>query len=167
MKTCSRCKVEKPLDEFSPDKRISSGLQSKCKKCFAEIVKIKRLENPEAHRQSVKLSTQKHYAKKIARNNSYRKEHPEKVRQWKKKDREENKARILSDNAMRRSLIKGENTSEIKQLYALRDFYKAMSLGDDFHVDHIVPLSKNGLHVFENLRVIPAIDNLRKGASLV
>jgi 5-methylcytosine-specific restriction endonuclease McrA len=159
--------MEKALTEFSPDKRISSGLQSKCKKCFAEIVKMNRLQNPETTRASVKRSTEKHYAKKLERNNAYRKANPEKVKQWKKHDREENKARILSDNAMRRSMVKGETTSEIKQLYALRDFYKAMSLGDDFHVDHIIPLSKNGMHVIENLRVIPAIDNLRKGASLV
>ena len=30
-------------------------------------------------------------------------------------------------------------------------------------VDHIVPLSRGGLHAYKNLRVIPAIDNLRKG----
>lgn len=164
MKTCTCCKIEKPFCDFSPDKRIKSGLQSRCKLCFAEIMRLKRIENPIAHRESVKRSTQKHYFKKLERNNKYRAENPLKVKQWKRKDRTENKARVLSDNAMRRSLLKGETSPQIKQLYALRDFYKAMSLGDDFHVDHIIPLSKNGLHVFENLQIIPAIDNLRKGA---
>jgi 5-methylcytosine-specific restriction endonuclease McrA len=129
-------------------------------------MKAKRSENPQAHRDSVKRSTQKHYAKKLERNNAYRKLNPEKVSQWKKQDRITNKTRVLSDNAMRRSLINDKTTSEIRQLYALRDFYKAMSLGDDFHVDHIIPLSKNGRHVIENLQIIPAIDNLRKGANL-
>jgi 5-methylcytosine-specific restriction endonuclease McrA len=38
-----------------------------------------------------------------------------------------------------------------------------MSLGDSFHVDHIKPLAKGGLHTLENLMVVPAICNLRKG----
>jgi len=166
MKICTRCKVEKPLFDFSPDKRLKSGVQTRCKSCLAEIVKIKRAENPQEHRDSIKRSVQKNYAKKLERNNRYRKENPEKVKEWKRKDRTVNKARVLADNAMRRTLLKGETSSSIKQLYALRDFYKAMSLGEEFHVDHIIPLSKNGLHVYENLRVIPAIDNLRKGANV-
>ena len=166
MKTCTRCKLEKQLFDFSPDKRLKSGLQSRCKACFSEIVKAKRAENPEAHRESIKRSVKRHYAKKLERNTRYRKENPEKVKLWKKSDRQENKARIHADNAKRRSLLIGEASTEVKQLYALRDFYRAMSLGEDFHVDHIIPLSKNGLHVYENLQVIPAIDNLRKGANV-
>lgn len=56
----------------------------------------------------------------------------------------------------------------------LADIYKfyyqceelTRSTGIQHHVDHIVPLlgrRVSGLHVAENLRVIPAIDNLRKG----
>lgn len=166
MKTCARCKVEKPLFNFSPDKRTTSGAQSRCKVCFAEVMRAKRAENPEAHRESIKRSVKRHYAKKLERNAKYRKENPEKVALWKKKDRQENKARVSADNAKRRSLLHGEVSIEIKQLYVLRDFYRAMSLGEDFHVDHIVPVSKNGLHVYENLQIIPAIDNLRKGANI-
>ena len=59
--------------------------------------------------------------------------------------------------------MNGKLSPSINQIYALRDFYVAMSLGDNFHVDHIVPLAKGGLHCHTNLRVIPAIDNLRKG----
>jgi len=166
MKTCTRCKIEKPLPYFSPDKRLKDGAQSRCKSCFAELVKLKRTEDPQAHRDSIKRSVERHYEKKLARNSRYRKENPEKIKLWKKKDRHENKVRISADNAKRRSLLCGEVSADIKQLYALRDFYRAMSLGEAFHVDHIVPLSKNGLHVYENLQVIPAIDNLRKGANI-
>ena len=164
MKLCTCCKVEKPLFDFSPDKRISSGVQSRCKPCYAQIIKERRQANPDAHRESVRKSTKKNYAAKLSRNNKYRQENPEKVKQWKRKDRIENKPRILADNAKRRALQQGETSAKIEQLYALRDFYKAMSLGDNFHVDHIVPLIRGGKHTFENLQVIPAIDNLRKGA---
>jgi 5-methylcytosine-specific restriction endonuclease McrA len=164
MKICTCCLKEKSLFEFSPDKRAVSGVQSRCKPCYAEIMKIRRLANPEKHRLSVKLNTQKNYQKKLKRNNSYRLENPDKVSKWKAKDRQVNKARVLADNASRRALQRVPLTPEIIQIYALRDFYQSMSLGEKFHVDHIVPLSKGGCHTHTNLQVIPAIDNLRKGA---
>lgn len=163
MKICSLCKVQKLFTDFSPDKRDSSGVQSRCKMCFAQIMRERRAKNPKAHRQAVEKSTKKNYKAKLERNNLYRANNPEKVQQWKKKDRTENKARILADCAKRRTLLAGETSVEIRQLYVLRDFYQAMSLGERFHVDHIVPLSRGGFHAYENLRVIPAVDNLRKG----
>jgi 5-methylcytosine-specific restriction endonuclease McrA len=35
-----------------------------------------------------------------------------------------------------------------------------------FHVDHIIPLAKGGAHLPENLQILPAEENLRKGAKL-
>jgi hypothetical protein len=163
MKVCTRCKVEKLLSDFSPDKRILSGLQSRCKSCFAEIAKQNRLKDPQAHREVVKQSTKKHYNAKLARNNRYRTENPEKVFKWKKGDRQRNKHRIYADNAKRRAKLHSENSEEIKSLYVLRDFFEAMSLGEKFHIDHIYPIAKGGVHAIDNLQVIPAIDNLRKG----
>jgi 5-methylcytosine-specific restriction endonuclease McrA len=163
MKVCTVCKLEKPLTDFSPDKRISSGVQSKCKPCYAEIMRNRRMSDPTKHRAAVKKFRELHYEKVLERNRTYRKNNPEKVFGWKKKDRTVNKARVYADNAKRRSLIYGRLIPEIISTYALRDFYEAMSLGDKFHVDHIVPLSRGGLHEFENLQIISAIDNLRKG----
>ena len=165
MKQCTACKQLKPLIEYSPSKRGGFGVQAKCKPCYAELMKKRRLLNPKAHRDAVKKSTAKHYSKKIERNNIYRSSNPEKVATWKRKDREVNKFRILSDNAMRRTKIAGEVSYEVKQFYALRDFYEAMSLGEKFHVDHIVPIAKGGLHIACNLQILEAKDNLRKGAN--
>lgn len=164
MKQCSKCLLQKEFSFFSPDKRTTIGLQSRCKACFAEAVKQKRLENPEKHREAIKRSSSKHYLKVLQRNNEYRKNNVEKVKEWKKNDRKVNKVRILADNAKRRSLLPSKVTSDILTIYALRDFYQEMSLGDCFHVDHVQPLSKGGMHTSNNLQVIPAIDNLRKGA---
>jgi 5-methylcytosine-specific restriction endonuclease McrA len=38
--------------------------------------------------------------------------------------------------------------------------------GETYHVDHVIPIAKGGLHVFSNLRIITARENVRKGASL-
>jgi 5-methylcytosine-specific restriction endonuclease McrA len=166
MKTCSCCKTEKPLSAYSPDVRTTLGVQSRCKICIAEAARMRRAKNPEPHREGVRKAVKRHYAKKLQRNRDYRAKNAEKVSAWKAADRTRNKARILADNAMRRAKLRdGGITPEVISVYALRDFYRAMSLGEDFHVDHIIPLSKGGAHAAQNLRVIPAIDNLRKGAA--
>ncbi len=38
----------------------------------------------------------------------------------------------------------------------------SVTTGYDWHVDHIVPLSKGGLHTLNNLQVVPATWNLEK-----
>jgi 5-methylcytosine-specific restriction endonuclease McrA len=54
---------------------------------------------------------------------------------------------------------------EIKFLYALS---RSLGCGGvKHHVDHIIPLSKGGSHKTENLRVVPAVVNLRKRAKLI
>lgn len=167
MKCCTSCKTEKPLTEFSPSKRGLFGVQAKCKPCYAKIMRDRRTADPSKHRESIKKYTENNYKKVLKRNSAYRKNNPDKVSEWKRKDRIVNKVRVLADNAKRRSLTKGPVSKDVRMIYALRDFYAAMSLGEPFHVDHIIPVSKKGLHEASNLRVIPAIDNLRKGAEVL
>ena len=45
-------------------------------------------------------------------------------------------------------------------------YLKRAMLGDNWHVDHIVPLAKGGRHAPWNLRLLPAVDNRRKSARL-
>ena len=42
MKTCSHCKVEKPLDEFYTHANKAGGKTSWCKKCMAQVTTEKR-----------------------------------------------------------------------------------------------------------------------------
>ena len=42
MKKCSKCKTEKPLDDFYPDKRYSDGRQSYCKGCLSNYRDARR-----------------------------------------------------------------------------------------------------------------------------
>lgn len=163
MKTCSSCKELKESILFSKDARTPSGLYGSCKSCIALKAKEKRKENPELHRAAVKKHTSLNYISKLKQNAEYRKANVDKVSLWKRKDRERNRVRIANDNAKRRVLQSSVDSKDTQIVYALRDFMQAMSLGDKFHVDHIVPLAKGGKHCADNLQVIPAICNLRKG----
>lgn len=49
MKTCTKCKEEKSLDQFHKDKRALSGTQSRCKECQREDKKVLSLYYREHH----------------------------------------------------------------------------------------------------------------------
>ncbi len=82
--------------------------------------------------------------------------------------REKNKPLIRANHAKRRSLKKQSSlvlTKTQKQIIAC--FYEQANrlenkIGIKFHIDHIVPLSRGGLHLPTNLQVIPATLNIRK-----
>jgi hypothetical protein len=56
------------------------------------------------------------------------------------------------------------NLERIQALYSLAAMFTS-NTGDKWHVDHIIPIKNDlvcGLHVYENLRVVPATINLQK-----
>ncbi|MBE2228247.1 MAG: endonuclease VII domain-containing protein [Ignavibacteria bacterium] len=46
LKKCSKCKKNKSVNDFSPDKRNKTGLFSQCKTCRTKIEKNKRTQDP-------------------------------------------------------------------------------------------------------------------------
>ena len=76
-----------------------------------------------------------------------------------------------------RRAMKLEQTPENADLEKILEIYKeCRRLNQEhpngrgraaFHVDHIMPLSRGGLHHEDNLRVIPAEENLRKHAKII
>lgn len=91
-----------------------------------------------------------------------------------KKYYEANKSAYYSYNAKRRAQkLKAtpswSNLDAIKAIYELRETISEVS-GVVHHVDHIHPLQSDvvcGLHVLENLQIIPATENLSKSNKFI
>jgi hypothetical protein len=99
----------------------------------------------------------KHKEKRLARCKEYRKENKGKIRaHWGKRraDKRNRTPKWLSKD----DLWILENAYELAQI-------RGNMFGIDWHVDHIIPLrgtSVSGLHVPNNIQVVPANWNLRK-----
>jgi 5-methylcytosine-specific restriction endonuclease McrA len=60
--------------------------------------------------------------------------------------------------------LSAEEQEMIRQIYEQRDRLNQEAGSIHYHVDHIIPLAKGGLHHPGNLRLITATENMQKGA---
>ncbi len=141
--------------------------------------------NPEKARAIRKKSTEKNREKVRARKNAWNRANAEKARvrvaAWnlanpeRRKSaaaeyRKENVGKIRAYQAVRRSFSERATPSWAIEFF-MDEAYRLAKLrtkvlGFPWSVDHIVPLNSPlvcGLHVHNNLRVIPTVENLRKG----
>ena len=104
-----------------------------------------------------------------ALNRSYRNNNKAKTAAWKKKWSVNNKDKECAFSANRRAL-QFRATIGLTELdkFAIDEMYSLAKLrteqtGFSWHVDHIKPLTKGGLHKPTNLQVVPGIWNVTKG----
>jgi len=87
---------------------------------------------------------------------------------WAKRNPERSKAIKRSYKHRRRSIERaGISGSELHQWCAKQSkvcYWCGVDCNKDYHVDHYIPLSKGGKHVFENLVISCPVCNMRKSA---
>lgn len=150
MKTCTKCKAAKQPSEFTVDRRRPDSLRQHCKACC----KAER----EARKERKKETDAARYAEKA-----------NELRQYASKYRKANRPKVNAYDAARDALRKLA-TPKWADRRRIKGFYedartRSRESGYLWHVDHIVPLKSKvvcGLHVEENLQVIPASTNQRK-----
>ena len=84
VKSCSRCEKERPVTEFTADRRASDGLQSACKKCCRESTRRRRMENYDEVRARERRYFEENKERIYEINKASRARNSEKVRQRKK-----------------------------------------------------------------------------------
>jgi 5-methylcytosine-specific restriction endonuclease McrA len=97
---------------------------------------------------------------------AYRKKNKEKIKVGKKAYSEANKDRYSAYSAKRKALkilalLPTTDNELVKKLYKQRA-EMSEKRGEEYHVDHIIPLSIGGAHHQDNMRVITAKENLEK-----
>lgn len=144
----------------------------RCKSCVSAYHRAYRAENAERISESKKQWAVKNANHKAAQDKLYAQQHPAKRtiarNKWIAANPGENKAAKVKNHVARAKRVPSWLTEDdkwmIAQAYELADL-RTKLFGFSWHVDHIIPLNgKNvsGLHVPENLQVIPWLDNLRK-----
>ena len=168
-KQCGKCREVKPLAAFHRKASRKDGYQTWCKECACSVASTWRAENPERHKAAnlrwytdnvdkVRAYDQRKYEAdplKAAENN----------RNWRVANRDKHAAKIARRRARERQACPSwADQSAIAAIYA-EAARITQETGIPHEVDHIVPLGGTtvcGLHVPENLRVIPAGENRRK-----
>jgi hypothetical protein len=166
VKRCSGCKTEKPESEFHKNRSEKDGFQRHCKEC---------------NRKSYLLNKEKIINLLKEKYDSEKKSKYDKERRLKKGDqlraydklRSKNKERIalaLKNTALRRAGIKKRIPKWFGEFdsFVLKEAFHLAVLRNNatkikWHVDHIEPLSGkvvSGLHVAQNIQVIPAAFNM-------
>ena len=113
-----------------------------------------------------------HRIRKIIFRHELRIKNPEKHRDYAKQHAIDNPDQYAANAAKRRASklnrtpkwLTADDIEHMQALYAVAAMIQKES-GVEYHIDHIIPLQGklvSGLHVPNNLRVIPAVDNLKK-----
>ena len=187
-KECKTCGAHLPVEMFSMKTSIDGVRQSSCKTCCAAKAALLRAADPEKSRAILRSSHRKYrdervqkmrlaYAQKRDQYNACRRSRRaltratenEANRRWRKANPDLVRALDSAKRARRKSCIAAWD-KELTALVALEASAlagrRSSMLGGEWHVDHVVPLQGKtvcGLHVWNNLAVVPAAFNLAKG----
>lgn len=162
MKLCCKC--------FSEARHKTSAY---CKQCLVDYSRKRYDLKKQELKAKQNLYSRQNKNKVYAANKKWKQQNLELAKNLSAKWKKENAGRVNAKCKERRLAVKNAVPKWVdkEELWLIEEAYNLSQLrgkmfGIQFHVDHIVPiLGKNvcGLHTINNLQVIPAIENCRKG----
>jgi hypothetical protein len=161
-----------PYKDPAKQAEYNKAYREKNKAKAYQRVKEWRAANPEKWKKQQQRYSKKHPDIIAVKSLRWKKANPERVAELSRKNRLKHKARVLANKAKYRASkrnktpiwVDKEHLWLIKQAYELA-ILRTKQFGFLWHVDHIIPLcgkKVSGLHVIENLQVIPGAENLLK-----
>lgn len=173
LRSCTKCKAEKPPAAFRKNSSRADGLCVQCKTCMTKALRAWEERNPEKVKATCRASYQRHKASRDAASKVWAAENPERRKEHAKRWSRDNKVyRTAATAAYNARRIKAtpvwSEKEEIEHLYKQAAALSKLT-GVEYHVDHIVPLRSDivcGLHVRKNLRILRGDRNVAKGNTL-
>lgn len=184
MKTCSKCGETKEFSEYHKHRRHADGLVSMCKPCTKVVYADKYKRYGERIRESgarwkaanperTKELSVEWRAENRERANRTRREWAYRNLDKKRKSSADYKKRNPAANNAQGAGYRAKRlqaTPSWVEEFLIEEAYdlaqrRSKVFGFDWHVDHIVPLKSSlvcGLHVHNNLQVIPGKENASK-----
>ena len=151
-KVCRKCGEWYPLEQLTKHKKCKYGRDAFCKPCASK----KSNRYNKANRES-----RTEYMRKWVQNNKDKVKVTD-SRRYTKHRTERNE---------RSSRRRAKTSTEVDYVaIKLRDttcYICGQRIGDDYHFDHVVPLSKGGTHSADNVRLTHSVCNLRKRNKLL
>ena len=179
MKTCSKCKKDKPLGDYYKDKRYRYGVKSVCKRCEIKASTKWDKKNPKR--------TQERKNKWQAKNRIYNKEKVQssiktwyinnkekvkaKTKEWSKNNKDKRREISRRYAQKRRALIlNSEGTFTQDEWYKVKQTYKntCLSCGRKepdvkLTADHVKPITRGGANTIDNIQPLCQPCNSSKG----
>ena len=166
MKTCTKCGCTKPLSDFHAYTRSTQGHKSKCKVCcnkHAVEYRKRTADHHQEYRANNRHRIKAYNAEMYSTNKEVEKQ---RCAEYFQRNKAARASYVAKRKAARLNATPAwADSALIKLLYATRQ-YMTEQTGFEWHVDHVVPLQGRnvcGLHVHNNLRVVPRQFNLQKG----
>jgi 5-methylcytosine-specific restriction endonuclease McrA len=159
LKHCPKCQTIQPLDNFSPDKSRPDRHDGYCKACR----KMYRIQNRE---------------RLIAASAKWNKENPERFaenvrrseRKWLEKTLAHWRAAERRYRARKLNAAGTHTAADIQAQYKRQKgccYYCGVKVGDTYHADHVIPLSRGGSNGPENIVIACPKCNLSKNDKLL
>lgn|SRR5574340_594690 len=189
MKLCKLCNTNLPLTDFHRHKATKDGRNSYCKSCMkdyktkydkehqdrnAEYRKEYNKKNVEKHKQDwqVRYSNPKYREYHLNKNKKWREDQTDLYKNSQLNWRKANPEKLAEYSSFHRSNRKKAVPSWFSDWdkFVIQEAHKLRHLrfkhtGIRWELDHIIPISGKkvcGLHIADNLQVIPSSENKRK-----
>lgn len=155
---CRNCNNQAKRDRYqkNPDRYRQYTAEYRQQNYEATIERTKnwRARNPEYHTLKAKEWNENHPGASVEYARQYRIRFPNYAAQWAKANREKVNARTRRYRT-RKLNAPGSHTGDdvLKQLASQKNkcWWCSKDLGDEWHVDHVIPLSRSGSNSPENL----------------
>lgn len=171
MKKCRTCEEIKPIGDFLANHRMADGFNHECKACASARNRAWQKENREKCKEKSQKWREKNRDRVNEKAKIYYGANKEKCRElnsaWQKNNPEY--CRIRVHNRRSKENLNGEKLSKglTQRLFkSQRGLCPCcgLALGDDYHLDHIMPIALGGKNEDNNIQLLRAICNLRKNA---